>query len=144
VLTGLRLAAVLAVVLMLGQLPAAQAAPRAKREPYPALQRQISSGEVRQATVSPKTRSVKVRLRSGVKYVAKYPAGADPTASLRAHGAHVRVAAHKAKAKASGHVRFRYIALAVAAALALAGAAAYFLRRRRSAGPRVDAGPPVA
>jgi hypothetical protein len=142
---GFRLAAALAVVVMLGGAPVAQALARAKREPYTALQRQVSSRQVRQATVSPNTRTVKVRLRSGVKYVARYPAGVDPTASLRAHGAHVRVAVHKARAKAAHHVRARYIALGVLVVFGLVGGAIYFLRRRRSTpGPDVDASPPVA
>jgi hypothetical protein len=97
---------------------------------------------VRQATVSTKTHMVKVRLKNGVKYAAKYPAGADPTASLRAHGAHVRVAAHKAKA--SSHIRTRYIVLGAAVLLLLAGGLCYLVWRRRSAsGPAVDAGEPA-
>jgi hypothetical protein len=135
---------VVAIVLTLWAVPLAQAAPRAKHESYPALGRQISSGQVRQATVIPKSRTVRVRLRSGLKYVATYPAGADPTASLRAHGARVRVAAHKVKAKSSGHVRSRYIVLAIVAALALAGGGAYILwRRRKGSGPSADRVPPA-
>ena len=119
--------ALLVLVLVLTGVTAASAATKSKREPYTALQAQISSGKVQQASVVTKTRTVRVKLRNGLKYTAKYPKGADPTASLKAHGAHVRVK----KAKAASHVRVRYIVLGVVALLALAGAAFYFVRRRR-------------
>jgi hypothetical protein len=120
-----------ALVLALGTGATANAATKAHhrviRESYSALQSQISSRLVRQATVTPKTRTVKVRLRTGVKYLARYPKGADPTAALRAHGAHVRV--HRTSGGST--VRIRYIVLGVLVLIAVVGGAIYLVRRRR-------------
>ena len=123
--------ALLVLILVLTGVTAASAATKSKREPYTALQAQIASGKVTQASVVTRTRIVRVKLKDGTKYVARYPKGADPTAALKSHGAHVRVK----KVKASSHVRVRYIVLAVVALIALAGAAFYFVRRRRPSTP---------
>ena len=114
---------------------AAKARHRVLRETYSALQSQISARQVRQATVTPKTHTVKVRLRTGVKYQVTYPAGSDPTAALRAHGAHVRV--HKTSGGST--VRIRYIVLGVLAVIAVVGGAVYFVRRRRPGAPQPGA-----
>jgi LPXTG-motif cell wall-anchored protein len=120
-------------VLILAGVTTASAAPRSTHEPYTALQAQIAAGKVQQASVVAKTRIVRVKLKNGAKYVARYPKGADPTAALKAHGAHVRVKKVKA---ASSHVRVRYIVLGVLAGLALVGGAFfYYFRRRRPTSP---------
>ena len=129
------LAAALFVVAALAA-PAA-AATHAKQESYADFQSQLSSGQVKAATVVPKKHTANVKLRNGVKYRVTYPPTADPVAALRAHGAHVRVK----KTASSSHVRLRYIVLAVVAALALAGGVAYLVRRRRPATPGPAAGP---
>jgi ATP-dependent Zn protease len=125
------LLAAAAAVLLLGGAAPSEAAVKAKHESFSALQAQISSGQVKQATISKKKHTVSVKLKNGAKYKATYPAASDPTATLRAHGARVRVKA----APASSHLRLRYIVLAVAAALALAGGVAYLVRRSRSSPP---------
>jgi ATP-dependent Zn protease len=126
-----RLVAAAVALLVLAGAATAQGAAKVKHESFSALQAQIAAGQVKQATVSKKKHVVTVKLKDGSKYKASYPAAADPTASLRAHGAHVRVKA----APASSHVRLRYIVLAVVAALAIAGGVAYLVRRRRTTGP---------
>ncbi|MEA2399162.1 MAG: hypothetical protein QOK25_2718 [Thermoleophilaceae bacterium] len=120
--------ALLAFVLVLAGVTAASAAPLSTHETYAALQAQISAGKVQQASVVTKTRIVRVKLKNGAKYVARYPAGADPTPALKAHHVHVRV---KKVKKASSHVRVRYIVLGVLAGLALVGGAFYYYFRRR-------------
>ena len=128
-----------AAVLVAATLLAAPAgaASHAKSESYAAFRSQLSSGQVKAATVVPKKHSANVKLRDGVKYRVTYPANADPVAALRAHGAHVRV-----KKTASGsHVRLRYIVVAVVAALAIAGGVAYLVRRRRPRAAGPAAGP---
>ena len=132
-----RLPAVAALVLAMALTASAQAATHAKTEPYSALVGQISSGQVKAATVVSKKHTANVKLRNGVKYRVTYPASTDLVASLRAHGAHVRVK----KTPATGsHIRLRYIVLAVVAALAIAGGVAYLVRRRRPPEPGPAAG----
>ena len=120
------------VLLALSLAASAKAAQHAKTESYSALQGQISSRQVKAATVVPKTHTANVKLRTGVKYRVTYPAGTDLAASLRAHGAHVRV---KKAPTAGSHIRLRYVVLAVVAALAIAGGVAYLVRRRRPVEP---------
>ena len=126
-----------ALVVVASLAPPAGAAAHARQESYSDFQSQVSSGQVKAATVVPKKHSANVKLRDGVKYRVTYPANADPVAALRAHGAHVRV-----KKTASGsHVRLRYIVVAVVAALAIAGGVAYLVRRRRPPAAGPAAGP---
>jgi ATP-dependent Zn protease len=108
---------------------AALAAPKPTQESYAALQKQIASGNVKKATVSPPKHTVKVKLANGRTYAATFTASAQPAlvASLRAKGAKV----HVDKKKKSGHIRYRYIALIALAAIALAGGMYYLLRGRR-------------
>src|SRR5437763_15586258 len=126
-----------ALVVVASLAPPAGAAAHARQESDSDFQSQVSSGQVKAATVVPKKHSANVKLRNGVKYRVTYPPTADPVAALRAHGAHVRVK----KTASSSHVRLRYIVLAVVAALALAGSVAYLVRRRRPAAPGPAAGP---
>ena len=126
-----------AALFVVAALAAPAAATTAKQESYADFQSQLSSGQVKAATVVPKKHTANVKLRNGVKYRVTYPPTADPVAALRAHGAHVRVK----KTASSSHVRLRYIVLAVVAALALAGGVAYLVRRRRPATPGPAAGP---
>src|SRR5438105_7514834 len=129
-----------AAVLVAATLLAAPAgaASHAKSESYAAFRSQLSSGQVKAATVVPKKHTANVKLRNGVKYRVTYPASTDVAASLRAHGAHVRV---KKTAAAGSHIRLRYIVLAVVAALAIAGGVASLVRRRRPPAAGPAAGP---
>src|SRR5437764_7230594 len=118
-----------AAVLVAATLLAAPAgaASHAKSESYAAFRSQLSSGQVKAATVVPKEHTMNVKLRNGMKYRITYPSSANPVTALRAQHVHVRVK----KTSSSSHVRLRYIVLAVVAALAIAGGVAYLVRRRR-------------
>jgi ATP-dependent Zn protease len=113
---------------------AAVAAPKPAPESYAALQKQLSGGEVKKATVSPQKHTVKVKLANGKTYVATFTAGQQTAlvASLKAKGAKVHV---DKKKKGSSHVRYRYIALGLIVAIAIAGGLYYVLRGRRRRGP---------
>jgi ATP-dependent Zn protease len=114
---------------------AALAAPKPTQESYPALQKQIASGKVKKATVSPSKHTVKVKLANGKTYAATFTASQQTAlvASLKAKSAKVHV---DKKKKSSSHVRFRYIALGLVVAIAAAGGLYFLLRGRRRRGPR--------
>ena len=115
---------------------AALAAPKPTQEQYAALQKQVATGKVKKATVSPQKHTVKVKLANGRTYEATFTATqqAALVSSLKANHAKVHVD-RKAKKKA-GHLRYRYVALIVLAVLAILGGAYYLVRRRRNTGPR--------
>jgi|SRR4051794_34066272 len=71
----------------------ALAAPKATPESYPALQKQIATGKVKKATVSPQKHTVKVKLANGRTYAATFPAGVQAAlvTSLKATGTKVHV-----------------------------------------------------
>jgi ATP-dependent Zn protease len=131
------------VAAVLGVAVAAAATAEAAKTPlesYPALQKQIAGGQVQTATVSPSKHTVKVKLKTGRKFAATYPASqqAALVASVKSKGGKVHV---DRKKKKSSHFRLRYIVLIVLAVLVVGGGAAYLVQRRRAAS---SPGPPPA
>jgi ATP-dependent Zn protease len=106
---------------------------KATTESYAALQKQIASGKVIKATVSPQKHTVKVKLANAKTYSATFAPSQQEAlvASLKAK--HVKVHVDKKKKKSS-HIRYRYVALIVIAVAAVAGLIYYLVRGRRRAG----------
>jgi ATP-dependent Zn protease len=126
----LSLCAILGVLTM-ASVGSADAAARPKPESYPALLTQVSHGEVRTAVLVPRTKVVRVRLKNGRRYRAKYTPVEKQRLLAALHAKHVHVAFAKPKKHQTNRIRRRYIALAVVVLGLLMATGWAFTRRRR-------------
>jgi hypothetical protein len=131
--------ALLACVAGLALSPAAFAAPKYQKESEAEFQRQLSAGEIREAIINKRVRSVRVTLTDGSRRLARYPAKQEPRVftELRAKGVSVTVltpaAAKSEAAKAPVHHKLRYIAGGIlVAVIVVVGGVLLYNRRRRA------------
>jgi ATP-dependent Zn protease len=126
------------VVIALGGFLAASAGygaatPKPKRESYSAFLVQVSRGQVKTAVLVPKKRTLRAKLRTGLRYVVRYPAKDDQLLVKRLHQKQVHVSFKKPHRKHRAHIRRRYIALGILAVAVGVALVAWYLRRRRPA-----------
>lgn len=132
--------ALLACVVGLALSPGALAAPTYQKESEAEFQQQLSSGQIREATINKRIRTVRITLTDGSRKLARYPPKQEPRvrSELKAKGVTVTVltvAQAKAEvAKAPRHHKLRYIAAAVlGAVIIIVGGVLLYNRRRRGA-----------
>jgi ATP-dependent Zn protease len=106
-------------------------AAKPKRESYSTFLSQLSRGQVKAAVLVPKKRTLRARLRTGARYVVRYPAKDDRLLVKRLHQQHVHVSFKKPHKKHRAHIRRRYIALGILAVAVGVALVAWYLRRRR-------------
>ena len=108
-------------------------AAKPKRESYSTFLSQLSGGQLKTAVLVPKKRTLRAKLRTGARYVVRYPAKDDRLLVKRLHQQHVHVSFKKPHKKHRAHIRRRYIALGILAVLVGIALALWYFGRRRSA-----------
>lgn len=131
----------LAVCLALALLPplagAAEGTVAYQSESLTAFEQQLSSGQIHEATINKRVRSVRLTLKDGQHLLAKYQAHEEPKvlAELKAKGVPVSVlskaqAVKEAKKKPVKH-KLRYIAGGIAIVVVVVVGAVVLIDRRR-------------
>jgi hypothetical protein len=130
----------LALVVLALTASAASAAVGYVRESYPEYQAQLASGQIREAVVNKRIRSVRITLNDGRRLRAQYNRGEEPHVlkELHAHRVHTSVLSVEAAKKEQGekpvHHKLRYIIGGVGiAVIVIVGGVVLYNRRRRAA-----------
>lgn len=116
----------------------AAAEPTYRHESLQEYEKQLSGGQIREAKINKKVRSVHVTLKNGEHVLAKYAAHEEPKvkAALEARGVPVAVLSKEAankEAKKPVHHKLRYIAGAILIAVVIVVGAVLLVDRRRKA-----------
>jgi hypothetical protein len=108
-------------------------------ESFSVFETQLKSGEIREATINKRVRSVRTILADGRHVLAKYAAKEEPKIAreLKAHNVAVTILtpaqAKAEQSKAPIHHKIRYIVGGVVIGLVVIGGAVVLYRRRRTA-----------
>jgi len=125
--------------------PAVSPAPAAvgyQHESLAQFEAQLSGGQIREATINRRLRTVRLSLNDGRHVLAKYSAGEEPRVREKLEARHVPVSVlsasqtTKAKTKKAVHHKLRYIAggIVIAAVVIVGGVMLYNRRRRATEG----------
>jgi hypothetical protein len=112
-------------------------------ESYPEYEAQLNAGQIREAVINKRLRSIKITLSDGRHAKARYGRGEEPHVlkTLRAHHVSASVlsvaAAKKEQGEVPVHHKLRYIIGGVGlAVIVIVGGVVFYNRRRRAAAER--------